>query len=65
MLVLISDLLVKVQELQNSRKVNSATAIREFLSNVSVKDVLPPPSPVVARQFVVRHIVFPYIQPLS
>ncbi|RXW24176.1 hypothetical protein EST38_g1654 [Candolleomyces aberdarensis] len=51
-LILISDLLVKVQELQNSRKVNSATAIREFLSNISVKDVLPPPSPIVARQFV-------------
>ncbi|KAF6764892.1 high-temperature-induced dauer-formation protein-domain-containing protein [Ephemerocybe angulata] len=50
-LVLISDLLSKVQELQNSRKVNSATAIRDFLSNISIKDALPPPSPIAARQF--------------
>ncbi|KAF5324653.1 hypothetical protein D9611_004387 [Ephemerocybe angulata] len=50
-LVLISDLLSKVQELQNSRKVNSATAIRDFLSNISIKNALPPPSPIAARQF--------------
>lgn len=52
-LIIISDLLPRVQELQNSRKVNSANAIREFLSNISVRDSLPPPSPIVARQFIV------------
>ncbi|KAJ3548434.1 hypothetical protein NMY22_g1266 [Coprinellus aureogranulatus] len=51
-LIIITDLLPRIQELQSSRKVNNANAIREFLSSISVRDSLPPPSPIVARQFI-------------
>ncbi|TFK55288.1 hypothetical protein OE88DRAFT_1675005 [Heliocybe sulcata] len=48
----ISELFPKVQDIQNGRhKSNSTTAIVDFLSNVTLKDTLPPPPPVTPRRF--------------
>ncbi|KZT28593.1 hypothetical protein NEOLEDRAFT_1129424 [Neolentinus lepideus HHB14362 ss-1] len=48
----ISELFPKVQDIQNGRhKYNSTTAIVDFLSNVNLRDTLPPPPPVTPRRF--------------
>lgn len=51
-MLLISELLPKVQELQTSRKANSTAAVVDFLSNVTLKHVLPATPPIIPRSFV-------------
>lgn len=51
-MLLISELLSKVQELQTSRKANSTAAVVDFLSNVTLKHVLPATPPIIPRSFV-------------
>lgn len=49
----ISELMPKVQELQASgNKPNATTAIIDFLSHASLKHVLPPPPPLNPRRFI-------------
>lgn len=57
-LILISELLPKVQNIQASRKATSTTTAIDLLSSTTLEHVLPPPSPVTPRQFLVR---FPMI----
>jgi hypothetical protein len=53
-MLVISELLPKVQELQASRhKTNTAVAITDFLGNVNLKHVLPPAPALVPRKFLV------------
>lgn len=52
-LLMISELLPKIQEIQASRKATSSSAAVDFLANVNLQHVLPSPPPVVARRFVV------------
>jgi len=53
-MLLISELLPKVQELQASRhKTNLTKAILDFLGAVTLKHVLPPPPPLAPRRFLV------------
>jgi hypothetical protein len=52
-LLLISELLPKIQEIQASQKTNSTSRILDYLGSADLKDVLPklgPPSP---RRFMV------------
>ncbi|EKM82993.1 hypothetical protein AGABI1DRAFT_69103 [Agaricus bisporus var. burnettii JB137-S8] len=51
-LLMISELLPKIQEIQASRKATSSSAAVDFLANVNLQHVLPSPPPVVARRFV-------------
>ncbi|KAF9452228.1 hypothetical protein P691DRAFT_795201 [Macrolepiota fuliginosa MF-IS2] len=51
-LLVISELLPKIQEIQTSRKAMSATAVIDFLANVALEHILPPPPPAVARRFI-------------
>ncbi|EPQ58471.1 hypothetical protein GLOTRDRAFT_114891 [Gloeophyllum trabeum ATCC 11539] len=52
-MLVISELFPKVQDIQNGRhKSISPSAIVDFLSNVTLKDVLPPPPPVTPRRFI-------------
>ncbi|KAK7472605.1 hypothetical protein VKT23_000718 [Stygiomarasmius scandens] len=50
-MLLISELLPKIQRMQASHKTNSASAIFDFLSEVDLKDVLPPVPPLNPRRF--------------
>ncbi|KAG7452752.1 uncharacterized protein BT62DRAFT_958767 [Guyanagaster necrorhizus] len=51
-MLIISELLPKVQELQASRhKANSTSTVLEFLGSVTLKDVLPPVNPLTPRKF--------------
>ncbi|KAF8626777.1 hypothetical protein AX15_004695 [Amanita polypyramis BW_CC] len=47
----ISELLPKIQELQGSRKANSASTILEFLSSIDLKHVLPHAPTLTPRRF--------------
>ncbi|THU95339.1 hypothetical protein K435DRAFT_755788 [Dendrothele bispora CBS 962.96] len=47
----ISELLPKIQRMQASHKTNSASAIFDFLSEVDLKEVLPPTPPLNPRKF--------------
>ncbi|KAI5899994.1 uncharacterized protein SCHCODRAFT_02025788 [Schizophyllum commune H4-8] len=51
-LVLIAELLPKLQELQASQKANSSTAIANFLASVTLDHALPPKPPLAPRRFV-------------
>ncbi|KAL0567514.1 hypothetical protein V5O48_014482 [Marasmius crinis-equi] len=52
-MLLISELLPKIEEMQAGRhKTNSVATIHDFLSSVTLKDVLPPAPPLVPRKFV-------------
>ncbi|KAF9264896.1 hypothetical protein L218DRAFT_925592 [Marasmius fiardii PR-910] len=52
-MLLISELLPKIEEMQAGRhKTNSAATIHDFLSSVTLKDVLPPVPPVAPRRFI-------------
>ncbi|KAL1742803.1 high-temperature-induced dauer-formation protein-domain-containing protein [Schizophyllum fasciatum] len=51
-LVLIAELLPKLQELQASQKANSSTAIANFLASVTLDHALPPSPPLAPRRFV-------------
>jgi hypothetical protein len=54
-LILIAELLPKVQEIQASRaKANSPDGIRDFLAAMRLDHVLPPVPPVSPRRFTVR-----------
>ncbi|KAF5370556.1 hypothetical protein D9758_001832 [Tetrapyrgos nigripes] len=50
-MLVISELLPKIQNMQASHKTNSASAIYDFLSEVDLKDVLPPTPPLNPRRF--------------
>ncbi|KAK2460561.1 hypothetical protein APHAL10511_007031 [Amanita phalloides] len=50
-MLVISELLPKIQELQASRKANSAATILEFLSSIDLKHVLPDVPPLAPRPF--------------
>ena len=52
-MLLISELLPKVQELQNSYKANSVSAVVDFLGSVTLENVLPPKPPLTPRRFLV------------
>jgi hypothetical protein len=53
-MLLISELLPKIQELQASRqKANSSPAIMDFLGSVTLKHVLPPVPALTPRRFLV------------
>ncbi|KIK59645.1 hypothetical protein GYMLUDRAFT_44080 [Collybiopsis luxurians FD-317 M1] len=51
-MLMISELLPKVQEMQGSQKANSASTILDFLGSVTLADVLPQPPPLSPRRFV-------------
>ncbi|KAJ3723483.1 high-temperature-induced dauer-formation protein-domain-containing protein [Lentinula guzmanii] len=51
-MLMISELLPKVQEMQNSHKASSASTILDFLGSVTLVDVLPPVPPLSPRRFV-------------
>jgi len=55
-MLVISELLPKIQELQASRKANSTSAILELLSSVDIKNVLPEAPPLTPRRFMVKKI---------
>ncbi|TFK42932.1 high-temperature-induced dauer-formation protein-domain-containing protein [Crucibulum laeve] len=50
-MLVISELLPKIQELQASRKVNSTSGIADFLSSVNLQHVLPSTPPIIPRKF--------------
>jgi hypothetical protein len=53
-MLVISELLPKVQEMQAARhKQNPAANVMDFLGNVSLKHVLPPTPPLAPRKFTV------------
>lgn len=53
-MLMISELLPKVQEMQASQKAaTSASTILDFLGSVTLVDVLPPAPPLSPRRFVV------------
>lgn len=54
-MLMISELLPKVQEMQSSQKASSASTILDFLGSVTLVDVLPPAPPLSPRRFVVRN----------
>ena len=54
-MLVISELLPTVQELQASRKANSSSAILELLSSVNLKNVLPEVPPLTPRRFMVKN----------
>lgn len=54
-MLVISELLPTVQELQASRKANSTSAILELLSSVNLKNVLPEVPPMTPRRFMVKN----------
>ncbi|KAJ3767498.1 high-temperature-induced dauer-formation protein-domain-containing protein [Lentinula raphanica] len=51
-MLMISELLPKVQEMQTSQKASSASTILDFLGSVTLVDVLPPAPPLAPRRFV-------------
>ncbi|KAJ3867565.1 high-temperature-induced dauer-formation protein-domain-containing protein [Lentinula novae-zelandiae] len=51
-MLMISELLPKVQEMQSSQKASSASTILDFLGSVTLVDVLPPAPPLSPRRFV-------------
>ncbi|KAJ8078530.1 hypothetical protein PM082_012813 [Marasmius tenuissimus] len=52
-MLLISELLPKIEDMQAGRhKTNAVATIHDFLSSVTLKDVLPPAPPLVPRKFV-------------
>ncbi|KAJ4488228.1 high-temperature-induced dauer-formation protein-domain-containing protein [Lentinula aciculospora] len=51
-MLMISELLPKVQEMQSSHKASSASTILDFLGSVTLADVLPPAPPLSPRRFV-------------
>jgi hypothetical protein len=53
-MLVISELLPKVQELQASRKTNSASAIMDLLSTINLKHILPQAPAMSLRRFTVR-----------
>ena len=55
-MLVISELLPQVQELQGSRKANSTSAVLELLSSVNLKNVLPEVPPLTPRRFLVKDI---------
>lgn len=57
-MLLISELLPKVQELQTSRKANSTAAVVDFLSTVTLKHVLLATPPIIPRSFVASLTMF-------
>ncbi|KAF8309828.1 hypothetical protein DL93DRAFT_2044105, partial [Clavulina sp. PMI_390] len=50
-LLVISELLPKVMDMQTSLNTQTSTAVLQFLRSVSIQHVLPPPPPVMARRF--------------
>lgn len=59
-MLLISELLPQVQELQATHhKANSTSIIVEFLTKVSLKHVFPEVPPPLPRRFMVRVMLFP------
>ena len=52
-MLMISELMPKVQDLQASHKPNSSTAILDYLSHISLKQILPTPPPLNPRRFIV------------
>ena len=53
-LLVISELLPKIREIQASRKAASTTFAVDFLANATLTHVLPPAPPILARKFAVR-----------
>jgi hypothetical protein len=53
-MLLISELLPKIQEMQTSRKLNSTATILDFLANVDLTNVLPTIPEPTPRRFMVR-----------
>ncbi|KAF9066874.1 high-temperature-induced dauer-formation protein-domain-containing protein [Rhodocollybia butyracea] len=51
-MLMMSELLPKVQEMQTSQKASSASTILDFLGSVTLTDVLPPAPPLSPRRFV-------------
>ncbi|KAF9009367.1 high-temperature-induced dauer-formation protein-domain-containing protein [Cyathus striatus] len=51
-MLVISELLPKVQEIQSSRKANSTSAVMDFLSTATLSHVLPTTPPLNPRKFV-------------
>ncbi len=65
-MLVISELLPKVQELQASRqKANSTSAVLDFLGSVTLKDVLPPVPPLTPRKFLVSWFSFLFLALVS
>jgi High-temperature-induced dauer-formation protein len=57
-MLVISELLPKVQELQAARHKRSTTSsIMDFLSSITLKHVLPPPPPLTPRKFLVDFLI--------
>lgn len=52
-MLLISELLPKIQELQASHKANTTSAIMDLLGTVTLKHVLPPIPALTPRRFLV------------
>jgi len=52
-MLLISELLPKMQQMQASWKTNSMPGIIDFLASADLSDVLPPQPPLSPRKFVV------------
>ncbi|KAG7092239.1 hypothetical protein E1B28_008605 [Marasmius oreades] len=51
-MLLISELLPKIEEMQGGHKTSSAGTIHDFLSAVTLRDVLPPVPPLSPRRFI-------------
>jgi hypothetical protein len=52
-MLVISELMPKLQEIQVSHKSNSTGAILDYLAHVSLKHILPTPPPLNPRRFIV------------
>ena len=57
-MLVISELMPKLQEFQVSHKSNPTGAILDYLGYISLKHILPTPPPLNPRRFIVSYLIF-------
>ena len=56
-MLVISELMPKLQEIQSSHKSNPTGAILDYLGHISLKHILPTPPPLNPRRFIVSSCI--------
>ena len=59
-MLVISELMPKLQEFQASHKSNPTVAILDYLGHISLKHILPNPPPLNPRKFIVSTTASPF-----